>query len=114
MQSHETSVLVEMEKNAHSQSNAVSGLRCNYLSVWSNWERAAMPCSKTSVRRRLTVLQIFCLYSIVALECFVGCHAVLWWTKTLVNVYVMIVALPWIKLKLNSSVKEIGTLRLVI
>ena len=36
----------------------------------------------------------------------------MWWTKTLVNVYckLMVVALSWIKL--DSSVKVIGTLRL--
>ena len=63
-----TSVLVETEKNAHSQSNAFF-LRCNYISVWSNWERAMLVQEPQSVRRSFAN---FCLYSIVALECFCG------------------------------------------
>ena len=43
-----TSVLVETEKNAHSQSNAVS-FAVTIFSVWSNWERATRTLLSQSV-----------------------------------------------------------------
>ena len=67
LQGNCTSVLVETEKNA---------LRCNYFSVWSNWERATLVQEPQSVSQekidKFVVSRIFCLYSIVALECFCG------------------------------------------
>ena len=69
-----TSVLVETEKNAHSHAEQRCFLRCNYFSVWSNWERATLVQEPYSVRRltNLRFREFFCLYSIVALECFCG------------------------------------------
>ena len=73
-----TLVLVEMKKNAHSQSNALSfavtiflsGLTGSELRLFKNLTQSV----SQSVRSldKFAVSQIFCLYSIVALECFCG------------------------------------------
>ena len=73
-----TSVLVETEKNAHAQSNAVSfavtiflsGLTGSELRLFKNLTESV----SQSVRRlpNLRFRDFFCLYSIVALECFCG------------------------------------------
>ena len=54
-------------------------LRCNYFSVWSNWERATLVQEHYSVRRRLTNLQfreffVFTLSSFSSV--FVGCYCI--------------------------------------
>ena len=69
-----TSVLVETEKNAHSQSNAVSFAVTIFLSGLSGSELRLFKNLTQSVRRltNLRFREFFCLYSIVALECFCG------------------------------------------
>ena len=66
-----TSVLVETEKNAHSQSNAVSFAVTIFLSGLTGSElRLFKNLTQSSPGRRLTNLrfrEFFCLYSIVAL-----------------------------------------------
>ena len=69
-----TSVLVETEKNAHSQSNAVSFAVTIFLSGLTGSELSTLVQEPYSVRRltNLRFREFFCLYSIVALECFCG------------------------------------------
>ena len=69
-----TSVLVETEKNAHSQSNAVSFAVTIFLSGLTGSELRLFKNLTESVRRltNLRFREFFCLYSIVALECFCG------------------------------------------
>ena len=77
MQGKCTSVLVETEKNAHSQSNAVSfavtislsGLTGSELRLFKNLSLFAVSQKKID---KFAVSRIFCLYSIVALENRVG------------------------------------------
>ena len=71
-----TSVLVETEKNAHTQSNAVSFAVTIFLSGRTVSELCLFKNLSQSVSQekidKFAVSRIFCLYSIVALECFCG------------------------------------------
>ena len=75
-----TSVLVETEKNAHSQSNAVtfavtiflSGLTGSELCLFKNLSQSGSQSVSQEKIDKFAVSRIFCLYSIVALECFCG------------------------------------------
>ena len=74
MQGKCTSVLVETGKNAHSQSNAVSFAVTIFLSGPTRSELRLFKNLSQSVSQekidKFAVSRIFCLYSIVALECF--------------------------------------------
>ena len=76
MQRKCTSVLVETEKNAHAQSNAVSFAVTIFLSGLTGSELRLFKNLSQSVSQEKTdkfaVSRIFCLYSIVTLQCFCG------------------------------------------
>ena len=77
-----TLVLVEMEKNAHSQSNAVSfavtiflsGLTGSELRLFKNLSQSvSQSVSQEKIDKNLWFREFFVsLYSIVTLECFCG------------------------------------------
>ena len=80
LQGNCTSVLVETEKNAHSQSNAVSfavtiflsGLTGSELRLFKNLSQSVSQSVSQEKMDKYVISRIFCLYSIVALECFCG------------------------------------------
>ena len=76
MQGKCTSVLVETEKNAHSQSDAVSFAVTIFLSGLTGSELRLFKNLSQSVSQekidKFAVSRFFCLYSIVALQCFCG------------------------------------------
>ena len=75
-----TTVLIETEKNAHTQSNAVSfavtiflsGLTGSELRLFKNPSQSVSQSVSQEKIDKFAVSRIFCLYSIVALECFCG------------------------------------------